>query len=788
MKPFITGLQGSTHIINLDYTIAHLRRACTLIREVSFRQGIILLIGTRKGHKSIVVNAADRMGACLLYRRWVPGTITNGINVLQRSGVKDAETPFRHFANQSVKQKLANTTPWKETTMIRLVWNREEKKWAQSEGEVPVFRDWKGELRLEKKTANSKNQYKSSSRDVAFNSEGLESIISTALEEEGSTRIIKAALKRGDLAEWMAWEKFATIVGETSDKANQFLNLAHQSFSKRSLPELALDPISEYVPDHGDNWYQRQLEAENDEIFRRRQISDLTGDRNPLEMHAMDKFLAKKRYKGLIRGQLVAERVKNIETDGLKAYEHVKVFRDGSTMVERQRFDKFGRPIVQYSDGSYEMDNQIFDRDGMRYDVASDSLVFSDGSMLRFEGEQKGERKLVVVIGQQIYDVSSTVAGSAEKREILEKAADLLESKTTPKTESVQTVSVQTEELKPISESEEISINRRQSLETQQKVMEILGGSEEEVQYMVKEPLEQTEGTSDMEEEPVVGMRGDEMLEIGDKYDAKEMDEIVENSTRMTSLQEKMYNYEPVEDFFPTPFDSSHDTVNHILRPDLVIICNPRENRLALREAANNQVPTIGIVDTDCDPRCVSYSIPANDDSLRSVEYILGVLSRAGEEGLIHRNRYTEQLNFLIQRATTLLEQSRSDYRILTGDIKKKAIDSRVREEVVEQYCRLYGLGTTTTPLDTVVKIVAQHITMAQSEIKRLIADTKSWSMQQILDQVKTSTQFPGVPAGVLEEIALQRMTESRRAYAEAREKVTLRSDNFPPPTEPIYT
>ena len=38
-----------------------------------------------------------------------------------------------------------------------------------------------------------------------------------------------------------------------------------------------------------------------------------------------------------------------------------------------------------------------------------------------------------------------------------------------PETESVQTVSVQTKELKPITESEKISVNRRQSLETQPK-------------------------------------------------------------------------------------------------------------------------------------------------------------------------------------------------------------------------------------------------------------------------------------------------------------------------------
>src|SRR5437762_1093974 len=85
-------------------------------------------------------------------------------------------------------------------------------------------------------------------------------------------------------------------------------------------------------------------------------------------------------------------------------------------------------------------------------------------------------------------------------------------------------------------------------------------------------------------------------------------------------------------------------------RPNRIISLNPRENRLAVREAVNNQIPTIGIADTDFDPRLLSYAIPANDDSLRSVEYIMGVLSRAGEEGLIHRNRFADQLKFLIDQ------------------------------------------------------------------------------------------------------------------------------------------
>ncbi|EEQ87904.2 30S ribosomal protein S2 [Blastomyces dermatitidis ER-3] len=44
-------------------------------------------------------------------------------------------------------------------------------------------------------------------------------------------------------------------------------------------------------------------------------------------------------------------------------------------------------------------------------------------------------------------------------------------------------------------------------------------------------------------------------------------------------------------------------------------------------------IPTIGIIDTDANPTHVTYPIPANDDSLRSVAVIAGVLGRAGEDG-----------------------------------------------------------------------------------------------------------------------------------------------------------
>jgi len=48
--------------------------------------------------------------------------------------------------------------------------------------------------------------------------------------------------------------------------------------------------------------------------------------------------------------------------------------------------------------------------------------------------------------------------------------------------------------------------------------------------------------------------------------------------------------------------------------PDLVVCLNPTENYTLLYECGLENIPTIGIMDTDADPTWVTYQIPANDD------------------------------------------------------------------------------------------------------------------------------------------------------------------------------
>jgi len=89
------------------------------------------------------------------------------------------------------------------------------------------------------------------------------------------------------------------------------------------------------------------------------------------------------------------------------------------------------------------------------------------------------------------------------------------------------------------------------------------------------------------------------------------------------------------------------DVDNQRIVPDLAIILNPLQNTIAISELAAEHVPTIGIIDSNVDPRLVMYPIPANDENTRTAELIAGVLSIAGKEGnALRRQEQTAESKF----------------------------------------------------------------------------------------------------------------------------------------------
>ncbi len=67
--------------------------------------------------------------------------------------------------------------------------------------------------------------------------------------------------------------------------------------------------------------------------------------------------------------------------------------------------------------------------------------------------------------------------------------------------------------------------------------------------------------------------------------------------------------------------------------PGMLFVVDIKKEDIAIKEAHILGIPVIGIVDTNSDPEQVDYPIPANDDSIKTIELIANTISEAIIEG-----------------------------------------------------------------------------------------------------------------------------------------------------------
>ncbi|MCL4124394.1 UNVERIFIED_CONTAM: hypothetical protein GTU68_051616 [Idotea baltica] len=67
--------------------------------------------------------------------------------------------------------------------------------------------------------------------------------------------------------------------------------------------------------------------------------------------------------------------------------------------------------------------------------------------------------------------------------------------------------------------------------------------------------------------------------------------------------------------------------------PDLIIFLNTMNDVLqphvAVKDAARMLIPSVGIVDTNCDPRLIAYPVPGNDDSRSAISFYCRIFKEA---------------------------------------------------------------------------------------------------------------------------------------------------------------
>lgn len=118
--------------------------------------------------------------------------------------------------------------------------------------------------------------------------------------------------------------------------------------------------------------------------------------------------------------------------------------------------------------------------------------------------------------------------------------------------------------------------------------------------------------------------------------------------------------------------------------PQALVIVDPRKELNAIREARKLKIPVFGIVDTNCNPDDVDYVIPANDDAIRSVKLVLGVLNNAIVEAnggdMVDYLTEDDKKRHANKEAKAVKEEKVEEVKETVEEVKEEVVSTKVKE------------------------------------------------------------------------------------------------------------
>ena len=160
--------------------------------------------------------------------------------------------------------------------------------------------------------------------------------------------------------------------------------------------------------------------------------------------------------------------------------------------------------------------------------------------------------------------------------------------------------------------------------------------------------------------------------------------------------------------------------------PNALIIVDPKKELNAIREARKLRIPVFGIVDTNCDPDDVDFVIPGNDDAVRSVKVILGVLNNA-----ICESRGLEMVDYVTE------EDKKSNKEIKMDELIKEE-EKKIKEEKKEEKPAKKEIVK-----EEVVAEVKEEATLEKEETKEVVAGKSLEEMT--LTELKAEAKMRGI-------------------------------------------
>lgn len=142
--------------------------------------------------------------------------------------------------------------------------------------------------------------------------------------------------------------------------------------------------------------------------------------------------------------------------------------------------------------------------------------------------------------------------------------------------------------------------------------------------------------------------------------------------TMQTALQCKEYY---VTSWKPGILTNSFKLLHTMRVPDLVVFLSMPRSKTAVKEANTHGIPSVGVVDSDCNPNFILYPIPGNDDTPQAVKL------------------YSDLFCEVILRAKSLRQKDerQAEIDLQVEAEKRKALDTERALSLKEDLNAIYG-------------------------------------------------------------------------------------------------
>jgi small subunit ribosomal protein S2 len=77
--------------------------------------------------------------------------------------------------------------------------------------------------------------------------------------------------------------------------------------------------------------------------------------------------------------------------------------------------------------------------------------------------------------------------------------------------------------------------------------------------------------------------------------------------------------------------------------PGIIFIIDPKKEKIGVAEARKLSIPTVAVVDTNCDPDEIDHVIPGNDDAIRAIKLLTSKMADAIIAGRAALNKEAQQ-------------------------------------------------------------------------------------------------------------------------------------------------